>query len=213
MTARFKIADPKKRVPWAGPAMSVRSSITARLMETWAHGQAIYDLLGEKRRDTDRIRNIVVLGINTFGWTFANRAMAVPPNRPYVRLLAPSAAVWEWGQPDQENLIEGSAVEFCQVVRRCETLPIRNCELSARPQQPGCQSRNVLPERRKSRRVQEPDSFRVELTDNDLSAMKVRVYDAGSLFCHPEPSRGINAGEPKPRAQPRGICLGGRARR
>jgi len=122
MTARFKIADPKKRVPWAGPAMSVRSSITARLMETWAHGQAIYDLLGEKRRDTDRIRNIVVLGINTFGWTFANRAMAVPPNRPYVRLLAPSAAVWEWGQPDQENLIEGSAVEFCQVVTQVRNI-------------------------------------------------------------------------------------------
>jgi len=39
-----------------------------------------------------------------------------------VRLLAPSAAVWEWGQPDQENLIEGSAVEFCQVVTQVRNI-------------------------------------------------------------------------------------------
>ena len=116
MADRFMVADPKKRVPWAGPPMSVRSSITARLMETWAHGQAIYDLLGETRNDTDRIKNIVVLGINTFAWTFTNRRMAIPERLPYVRLDAPSTTVWEWGEPDQANVIEGSATEFCQVV-------------------------------------------------------------------------------------------------
>jgi uncharacterized protein (TIGR03084 family) len=122
MAARFMAADPKKRVPWAGPPMSVRSSITARLMETWAHGQAVYDLVGEARKETDRIRNIVVLGVNTFSWTFTNRAMAVPPSMPYVRLIAPSGAVWEWGQPDQANSIEGSAAEFCQVVTQVRNL-------------------------------------------------------------------------------------------
>ena len=49
-------ADPKMRVKWAGPPMSVRSSVTARLMETWAHGQAVYDALGLVREDTDRIK-------------------------------------------------------------------------------------------------------------------------------------------------------------
>ena len=29
---------------WFGPDMSVLSSISARLMETWAHDQAVYDL-------------------------------------------------------------------------------------------------------------------------------------------------------------------------
>jgi uncharacterized protein (TIGR03084 family) len=116
MAKRFVVADPKQRVPWFGPDMSVRSSITARLMETWAHGQAIYDLLGEVRHDADRIKNIAVLGINTFGWTFTNRGLAVPDDRPYVRLTAPSGALWEWRAPNQDNLIEGNAVEFCQVV-------------------------------------------------------------------------------------------------
>ena len=73
MSQRFGAADPLKRVKWAGPDMSVRSSITARLMETWAHGLAIYDALGVERVDSDRIRNIVVLGVNTFGWTFKNQ--------------------------------------------------------------------------------------------------------------------------------------------
>jgi uncharacterized protein (TIGR03084 family) len=81
------------------PDMSVIASITGRLMETWAHGQAIYDLLGQEGKNTDRIRNVAVLGINTFGWTFTNRAMAVPASRPYVRLRAPSGGVWEWGEP------------------------------------------------------------------------------------------------------------------
>lgn len=116
MTRRFLIADPKSRVPWAGPTMSVRSSITARLMETWAHGQAIYDLLGETRNETDRIKNIAVLGINTFNWTFANRRMAVPPTIPNVRLIAPSGAVWKWGEENPANCVDGRAVEFCQVV-------------------------------------------------------------------------------------------------
>jgi uncharacterized protein (TIGR03084 family) len=116
MAGRFKVADPRKRVPWAGPSMSVRSSITARLMETWAHGQAIYDLFGATRTETDRIRSIAVLGINTFSWTFSNRGRAVPPNLPYVRLVAPSGAIWEWGQAGQENRVEGNATEFCQVV-------------------------------------------------------------------------------------------------
>ena len=93
MAERFAAADPKMRVKWVGPDMSVRSSITARLMETWAHGQAVYDGLGHVRRDTDRIKNIAVLGINTFGWTFANRGLRVPAEVPAVRLTAPSGAI------------------------------------------------------------------------------------------------------------------------
>src|SRR5262245_58121015 len=116
MTERFAVADPKMRVKWVGPDMSVRSSITARLMETWAHAQAVYDVLGQVRSDIDRIKNIAVLGINTFGWTFTNRGLAVPAEIPTVRLTAPPGAVWEWGQSKTDNLVEGSAVEFCQVV-------------------------------------------------------------------------------------------------
>ena len=116
MTDRFAAADPKARVPWAGPDMSVRSSITARLMETWAHGQEVYDLLGVERVNADRIRNIAILGMNTFSWTFVNRQLEAPAPVPHVRLEAPSGAVWEWNAEVESDLVEGSATEFCQVV-------------------------------------------------------------------------------------------------
>ena len=116
VAVHFAAADPKARVQWAGPDMSVRSSVTARLMETWAHGQAVYDLLGVERADTDRIQNIAVLGINTFGWTFKVHSAPLPAVVPHVRLTAPSGAVWIWNQPSETDLIEGSATEFCQTV-------------------------------------------------------------------------------------------------
>jgi uncharacterized protein (TIGR03084 family) len=78
MAARFAVADPKARLKWVGPEMSALSSVTARLMETWAHGQAVYDALGVERTDTDRIGNIVRLGINTWGFTWKNRRMEPP---------------------------------------------------------------------------------------------------------------------------------------
>ena len=116
MCKDFGEVDPSTRVKWAGPDMSVRSSVTARQMETWAHGLAIFDRLGIHREDTDRIRNIAVLGVNTFGWTYKNRKMHAPEPPPAVRLTAPSSEMWEWNMPGDGNLVEGSATEFCQVV-------------------------------------------------------------------------------------------------
>jgi uncharacterized protein (TIGR03084 family) len=122
MAGHFRAADPKARVQWAGPDMSVRSSITARLMETWAHGQEVYDVLGVERVNGDRIRNIAQIGVHTFGWTFVNRKLAVPGPAPYVRLTAPSGAVWEWNAPREDERVEGDATEFCQVVTQVRAL-------------------------------------------------------------------------------------------
>jgi uncharacterized protein (TIGR03084 family) len=122
MSDRYAAADPKARVKWAGPDMSVRSKITARLMETWAHGQEVYDLLGVKRVDKDRIKNIALLGVNTFGWTFACRGLEAPGNPPYVKLTAPSGDTWEWNEPSEENRVEGLATEFCQVVTQVRNI-------------------------------------------------------------------------------------------
>lgn len=116
-TARsYAGVDPKRRTPWYGPDMSARSNITARLMETWAHGQAIYDLLALERIDTDRIRGIAQLGVNTFAWSFQVRQLPVPDELPWVDLKLPSGAPWSRGEPGAANVVRGSATEFCQVV-------------------------------------------------------------------------------------------------
>jgi uncharacterized protein (TIGR03084 family) len=122
MAGRFAAADPSRRIKWVGPDMSVRSAITARLMETWAHGQAVYDLLGVVRHNTDRIRNIAVLGVNTYDWSFRVRGQRPPEPKPHVRLTAPSGAIWTWNEPSETDLVEGTAEEFCQVVTQVRNL-------------------------------------------------------------------------------------------
>ncbi len=118
----FRSADPSQRVKWAGPSMSARSSITARLMETWAHGQEVYDELGVRRVNADRIRNIVVLGNNTYGWTYAVRGEEPPSPMPHLVLTAPSGEIWTYNEPSEAERIEGLAEEFCQVVTQVRNI-------------------------------------------------------------------------------------------
>ena len=116
MAEQLGQSDPKRRLPWFGPDMGVQMFTTARFMETWAHAQAVYDLKGAPREHSDRIQNIVAIGVRTFGWTFVNRKQEVPGPTPYVRLIAPSGAVWEYGESSQEERFEGAAVDFCLTV-------------------------------------------------------------------------------------------------
>ena len=118
----FGATDPSRRVKWFGPDMSVRSSVSARLMETWAHGQEVYDVLGARRKNADRIRAIVHLGVNTYGWTFKNRGEEPPEPAPYVKLVSPTGAAWEFNDPSNEERIEGEAEEFCQVVTQTRNI-------------------------------------------------------------------------------------------
>jgi uncharacterized protein (TIGR03084 family) len=107
---------PKDRLPWYGPPMSAVSFATARLMETWAHGQDVVDALGVNRLATDRLRHIAHLGNITFGWSFTNCQMEVPQIQVRVELTAPSGELWTWGPEDAGDIIRGSALGFCLVV-------------------------------------------------------------------------------------------------
>jgi uncharacterized protein (TIGR03084 family) len=122
--------DPQERLSWSGPDMSVRMFVTARQMETWAHGQEIYDVMGVERVSHDRIKNIVTIGVKTFGWSFANRGLDIPTEVPRIELIGPSGDVWTWNSEASENLIQGSAVEFCQVTTQVRN--IEDTELSVR---------------------------------------------------------------------------------
>lgn len=108
-------ADEKARLPWFGPDMSLATFATARHMETWAHGQTMRDALGISSVPTDRLYSIARLGVRTFEWSFRNRGLPVPVGMPGVTLIAPSGAVWRWGD-GQHGSISGSVLEFCQVV-------------------------------------------------------------------------------------------------
>ncbi len=108
--------SPKDRLPWYGPSMSALSFATARLMETWAHGQDVFDTLKIRRTAKDRLRHIAYLGVKTFGWTYANRGLQVPEDPVRVELTGPSGDLWTWGPEDAKNSICGPADDFCLVV-------------------------------------------------------------------------------------------------
>src|SRR5580698_10294841 len=79
----FATIEPSRRLPWYGPEMSAASSVTARLMETWAHGQDVADALGVSRPATARLRHIAHIGVSTIGFNFALHGLAAPgPGRP-----------------------------------------------------------------------------------------------------------------------------------
>ena len=108
--------EPSDRVPWFGPDMSAVSFTTARLMETWAHGQDVVDALGVERAPTARLRHVAEIGVRTRGFAYASRGMAVPDVAVRVTLAAPAGAVWEWGPEDAAEVIRGDALDWCLVV-------------------------------------------------------------------------------------------------
>jgi uncharacterized protein (TIGR03084 family) len=125
--------DPDARLTWAGPDMGVRMFTTARQMEIWAHGQEVYDVLGEERASTDRLKSIAVIGVRTYGWTFANRGLPVPGKAPHVQLTSPSGDLWTWNPPSSDNRVEGSALDFCQVVTQVRNIADTRLDVTGEP--------------------------------------------------------------------------------
>jgi uncharacterized protein (TIGR03084 family) len=116
LTEAYRAADPSVRLPWFGPPMSLASSVTARLMETWAHGQDILDTFGIARVPTARMRHVADLGIRALRYSYTVRGLAVPTDPVRVELDGPDGARWTWGPPDAANRVTGTALDFCLLV-------------------------------------------------------------------------------------------------
>jgi uncharacterized protein (TIGR03084 family) len=112
----FAALDPGTQLPWYGPPMSAASSVTARLMETWAHGQDVFDALGLVRRPTARLRHVAHLGVRTLGWSFRVRGLPVPEEPVRVELTGPDGEPWTWGPEDAADRVSGPAEDFCLLV-------------------------------------------------------------------------------------------------
>ena len=115
MVDAFRDADPSARVPWYGPPMSLMSFVTARLMETWAHGQDIVDALGIDRPGTERLRHVAFIGVRARPFCYVNRGRDVPDGDVRVELTAPDGELWTFGE-STTDVVRGSALDFCLVV-------------------------------------------------------------------------------------------------
>ena len=118
----FAQTQADKRLKWVGPDMSARSCIIARQMEHWAHAQAIFDVLGQERHHTARLKNIAHIGVTTYSWSFKVNGLEPLLPKPFVQLTAPNGEIWEWNKPQTDNTVKGSAAEFCQVVTQCRNI-------------------------------------------------------------------------------------------
>jgi uncharacterized protein (TIGR03084 family) len=109
-------APASAKLPWFGPPMGVASMATARLMETWAHGQDVVDALGVRRTPTARLRHVAHIGVRTVNFAFAVHGMA-PPAEPFrIELTAPEGGRWTWGEESASDRITAPALDFCLLV-------------------------------------------------------------------------------------------------
>ncbi|MHB8594654.1 MAG: TIGR03084 family metal-binding protein [Acidimicrobiales bacterium] len=107
--------EPGSRVPWYGPPMSPMSFVSARLMETWAHGQDVADALRVARVPSARLRHVAHIGVRARPFSYAVRDLEVPAPEVRVELVAPTGEHWVWDAPGVDT-VSGSALDFCLVV-------------------------------------------------------------------------------------------------
>ena len=105
-----------QRLPWYGPDMGSLSFVTARLMETWAHGQDLRDALGLEPSVSSRLRHVIDLGVRARPYSYVVRGLEVPAAAVRVEALAPDGTTWAWGPEDAEDRLEGTALDLALVL-------------------------------------------------------------------------------------------------
>jgi uncharacterized protein (TIGR03084 family) len=93
--------------------MSVASAATARLMETWAHGQDVADGLGVVREPTARLRHVALLGQKTLANSFLAHGLPLPTEAVRVELTGPDGDLWVIGSEETPHVVSGPALDFC----------------------------------------------------------------------------------------------------
>ena len=124
------------RVPWVTGEMGAVTFATARLMETWAHGQDIIDGLERSRAPTARLRHIAHLGVATRAFSFTNRGLDPPGVPVRVELQSPDGDMWDWGPRAAPDVVTGTALDFCLLVtqrrHRLDTALVTRGEVAER---------------------------------------------------------------------------------
>jgi uncharacterized protein (TIGR03084 family) len=108
--------DPGTRVPWFGPPMSPLSFVSARLMETWAHGQDVADALAVTRQPTRRLVHVAQIGVRARRFSYVAHGLEPPETAVGVELTGPSGEQWSWDEDVTSDTVRGPALDFCLAV-------------------------------------------------------------------------------------------------
>jgi uncharacterized protein (TIGR03084 family) len=108
--------DPALRAPWYGVAMAAPSLVTARIMETWAHGVDIADTVGAPVSDSERVEHIVFLGWRAMPFSYRINGRTPPAGGIRVEVTTTEGTPIALGPEDADGRVSGSALEFALVV-------------------------------------------------------------------------------------------------
>ena len=114
-SAGFEGLEAGVRIPWYGPPMSPASFVSARIMETWAHGQDVADALGIERDSTPRLKHVAHIGVLARTYAYEANGKTPPPEPVRVELTGPNGETWTWNEIGEAS-VKGDAYDFCLVV-------------------------------------------------------------------------------------------------
>jgi uncharacterized protein (TIGR03084 family) len=110
----LRAADPDRPLRWVAAPVKPATLATTRLAEHWAHGLDITGPLRIDFPDTGRLRHVAWLAHRTLPYSMT--LAGEQPARVRCELTAPDgASVWEFGLPDADSAIAGTAGAFCRV--------------------------------------------------------------------------------------------------
>ena len=115
-TRTAEAADPAVRVPWYGSDMTIASMVTARIMETWAHGRDVRDALGVAHPSSVGLRHVAFLGWRAVANSFRAHGRPEPTVPVRVELDDPVVGAVALGAVDADDVVRGDLGEFCLVV-------------------------------------------------------------------------------------------------
>lgn len=105
------------RIPWIGPPMGAPMMASARIMETFAHGQDVRDALGVPPVASHRLRHVAHLGVATRDYAFRQRRLD-PPAEPFRVELTHEDETWTWGPAEADQRVHGLALDFALLATR-----------------------------------------------------------------------------------------------
>lgn len=122
--------DSDSRLPWYGPPMGAQSFLTARLMETWAHGRDVADALSVVIDPSPRLRHIAHLGVITRPFAYKNRGLEPPDGDIRIELTGPGDTISAWGATSADEAVRGPMEDFCLVVTQRRNVADTRLELT-----------------------------------------------------------------------------------
>lgn len=116
LRAAVLAGPPDERIGWVTGPMGRASFLTARVMETFAHGHDVAAGLGLPVRFDAALPHVAHLGVATRGFSFANRGLPVPEATLRVELVGPDGGLLVLGPEGADDVVRGPLLDLCLVV-------------------------------------------------------------------------------------------------